>query len=84
LKHCPELILTLMQEGRLEEALQVTEERTADLLYELLSVRKVSYIVAWDLAMLEWILQGIEALPQASSCPNPNPNQLFSLRETSD
>ena len=50
LKHCPGLVEELTAKGRLAQALQETEERTADLLYELMSVKKMQYQPAWELA----------------------------------
>ena len=67
LKHCPGLVEELTAKGRLAQALQETEERTADLLYELMSVRKLQYQPAWELATMEWTVAGTEALREESS-----------------
>src|ERR1017187_462404 len=58
-EHCPQMVRDLEKENRLEQAVFETQTRTGDLLYELVSVKKMDYHAAWELAMQEW------ALPQS-------------------
>ena len=66
LKHQPQMVEELTREGRLEEALDEAELRTADLLYELVSVKKMDYQAAWELATEAWMLPETEARPKES------------------
>ena len=52
--HRPQMVEELRQSNQLEQAISEAEERTADLLYELLSVKKMQYQAAWELATQEW------------------------------
>jgi len=77
-EHCPQMVRDLEQENRLEQAVFETQERTGDLLYELVSVKKMDYHAAWELAREEWALpQGENKsekesgdLPPATSLPS--------------
>jgi hypothetical protein len=51
----------MRRQDRLQQELETTAEQFADLMYELVSVRKLEYLQAWELAMNE-ILQ-----PESSS-----------------
>ena len=68
-EHSPQMVRDLERKGRLDEAVLEAQETTGDLLYELVSVRKMNYPAAWELATQEW------ALPQSA-----NQNQLASDR----
>jgi hypothetical protein len=70
LKHRPQMVEELTRRNQLSEALRSAEERTADLLYELISVQKMDYQAAWELATEEWRLPESEALRQESSSMN--------------
>ena len=52
--HRPQMVAELRTSGQLEQAISEVETRTADLLYELLSVRKMPYQEAWELATRDW------------------------------
>ncbi len=52
--HRPRMVEELRRSNQLEQAISEAEARTADLLYELLSVRKMQYRQAWELATQEW------------------------------
>jgi len=52
--HRPQMVEDLRSRNRLEQAISEAEDRTADLLYELISVRKVPYQEAWEQATREW------------------------------
>ena len=65
-EHCPRMVEELRSQNHLENALSEAEERTADLLYELVSVQKLEYQVAWETATREWAFLPTED-PQHSS-----------------
>jgi hypothetical protein len=73
-EHCPQMVRDLEKENRLEQAVFETQERTGDLLYELVSVKKMDYQAAWELAREEWALppsgKESEDLPPATSPPS--------------
>jgi hypothetical protein len=73
-ENCPQMVRDLEKQNRLEQAVFEAQEKTGDLLYELVSVRKMDYQAAWELAAQEWALprsgnEG-EDLPPASSQPS--------------
>src|ERR1700691_5092491 len=53
------MVRDLEQQNGLDQAVFAAQETTGDLLYELVSVRKMNYPAAWELATQEW------ALPQS-------------------
>jgi hypothetical protein len=65
--HHPQMIAQLRKDHQLEQTLHETEERTADLLYELTSVKKMDYQAALETAMEEWAFPPSEDRPQRSS-----------------
>jgi hypothetical protein len=56
----------LRKENRLQSALEYTAEQFSNLLYELVSVRKMEYHQAWELAVNEFLL------PEESSSTSPS------------
>jgi hypothetical protein len=60
-EHCPQMVRDLERQKRLDEAVLEAQETTGDLLYELVSVKKMNYPAAWELATQEW------ALPQSGN-----------------
>jgi hypothetical protein len=46
--HHPKMLAELQSNHQLEQTLHETEERAGDLLYELVSVRKMDYPAAWE------------------------------------
>ena len=58
-ENCPQMVRDLEQKNRLDQAVFEAQSRTGDLLYELVSVKKMDYQAAWELAREEW------ALPQS-------------------
>ena len=60
-EHCPQMVRDLEQKNRLDQAVFEAQETTGDLLYELVSVKKMNYPAAWELATQEW------ALPQSGN-----------------
>ena len=55
-EHCPQMVRDLQEQNRLEEAVLAAQETTGDLLYELVSVKKMSYPAAWEIATQEWAI----------------------------
>ena len=55
-EHCPQMVRDLEQQNRLDQAVLEAQETTGDLLYELVSVKKMNYPAAWELATQEWAL----------------------------
>jgi hypothetical protein len=55
-EHCPQMVRDLEKLNRLDQAVFEAQETTGDLLYELVSVRKMNYQAAWELAAEEWML----------------------------
>jgi hypothetical protein len=54
LAHRPQMVEELRKSNQLEQSISEAEERTADLLYDLLSVKKMQYQEAWEMATREW------------------------------
>src|ERR1039458_7352819 len=76
-EHCPQMVRDLERKGRLDEAVLEAQETTGDLLYELVSVKKMNYPAAWELATQEWALpeSGNEEETTSGDHPPPaNPN----------
>src|ERR1022692_1879118 len=53
-EHCPQMVRDLEKQNRLDQAVLEAQETTGDLLYELVSVKKMNYPAAWELATQEW------------------------------
>ena len=70
-EHRPQMVRDLEQQNRLDQAVFEAQETTGDLLYELVSVRKMNYPAAWELATQEWALpqeeNGSGDLPPAAN-----------------
>lgn len=66
-RYHPSMLARLKREGRLERELEKTAQQFADLLYELIAVKKMAYDQAWELAVNQFLL------PEESSSTNPNP-----------
>ena len=71
-EHCPQMVRDLEKENRLDQAVFETQTRTGDLLYELVSVKKMDYQAAWELATQEWALAEEESL-MADGPPSGTP-----------
>jgi hypothetical protein len=79
-ENCPQMVRDLENENRLEQAVFAAQEKTGDLLYELVSVKKMNYQAAWELAAQEWALpQGVD-LPPETSLPTSSRNRRPRLR----
>jgi hypothetical protein len=71
--HRPRMLEELRSRNQLENTLTAAEERTADLLYELVSVRKLEYQTAWEMATREWAFLPTEACQPSSADSSRNP-----------
>jgi hypothetical protein len=77
-EHCPQMVRDLEKENRLEQAVFEAQTRTGDLLYELVSVKKMEYQAAWELAMEEWALAEQKA---SGTRPSQQPTSPKSSRK---
>lgn len=68
-ENCPQMVADLEKQNHLEQALDEAQEWTGDLLYELVSVQKLDYQAAWEMAMREWALPPEESHQRQSSKP---------------
>jgi hypothetical protein len=84
-EHCPQMVRDLERQNRLDEAVLEAQETTGDLLYELVSVKKMNYPAAWELAMQEWALpeSGNEEETTSGDLPPPSNPSGTSTRENS-
>jgi hypothetical protein len=76
-ENCPQMVRDLEQQNRLEHAVFATQETTGDLLYDLVSVKKMNYPAAWELATQEWALPQEENKSEKESGdlpPTANPS----------
>jgi len=74
LVHRPAMVEELRKNNQLEQAIHETQERTGDLLYELLSVQKMDYHAAWEMATREWAFLPTEDRPLQPSSVNSSPS----------
>jgi hypothetical protein len=65
-KHRPQMVEELKTTNQLEQTIYEAQETTGDLLYELVSVKKMEYQAAWEMAMREWAVPASPARPQSS------------------
>lgn len=65
-EHCPQMVQDLEKSNRLDQAVFEAQEKTGDLLFELVSVKKMDYQPAWEMATREWaFLPGEDLQPKA-------------------
>ncbi len=79
-ENCPQMVRDLEKENRLEQAVFEAQEKTGDLLYEMLSVHKMNYQDAWELAAQEWALSQSGDLPPEASLSTSSRNRRPRLR----
>ena len=79
-EHCPQMVRDLVQRNRLDQAVLEAQETTGDLLYELVSVKKMNYPAAWELATQEWALPQSGDLPPETSLSTSSRNRRPRLR----
>jgi hypothetical protein len=70
-KHRPQTVEELQKTNQLDQTIYEAQETTGDLLYELVSVQKMDYQAAWEIAMREWALPASTARPQSSLAGTP-------------
>jgi len=70
-KHRPQMVEELQATNQLVQTIYEAQETTGDLLYELVSVQKLDYQAAWEIAMREWALTASPARPQSSLAGTP-------------
>lgn len=75
-EHRPQMVRDLENRNRLDQAVWEAQETTGDLLYELVSVRKMNYSQAWELAAQEWALpeSGDREETTTGDLPPPKPS----------
>jgi len=66
-RYQPSMLAKLRWEGCLERELEKTAQEFADLLYELISVKKMEHHQAWELAVNQFLPE------ESSSTTKPNP-----------
>jgi len=71
-KHRPQMVADLRETNQLDQSIYEAQETTGDLLYELVSVQKMDYQAAWEIAMREWAL-----LPRPNRPPSSLPRTLM-------
>ena len=84
-EHCPQMVRDLERRNSLDQAVLEAQETTGDLLYELVSVKKMNYPAAWELATQEWALpqSGSEDETTSGDLPPPSNPSGTSTRENS-
>ena len=84
-EHCPQMVRDLERQNRLDQAVFAAQETTGDLLYELVSVKKMNYPQAWELATQEWALpeSGNQDETTSGDLPPPAHPSGTSTRENS-
>ena len=70
--HLPQMVSELESTNRLEEAILAAQEQTGDLLYELVSVQKMDYQAAWEMATRQWAFLPAERSPSIKSSRKRN------------
>jgi len=70
-KHRPQMVEELQRTNQLDQTIYEAQETIGDLLYELVSVQKMDYQAAWEIAMREWALPSSPARPQSSLAGTP-------------
>jgi hypothetical protein len=55
-RYHPKMLAELRQQNQLQQTLEETAERFTDLLYELVSVKKMEHHQAWEIAVQEILL----------------------------
>jgi hypothetical protein len=71
-EHCPQMVLELEKNNRLDQAVFEAQETTGELLFELVSVKKMAYQAAWETATQEWAFLPGEAPHPRAKKPRPS------------
>ena len=70
-KHRPQMVEELQRTNQLDQTIYEAQETIGDLLYELVSVQKMDYQAAWEIAMREGALLPRPVRPQSSLAGAP-------------
>ena len=70
-ENCPQMVRDLEQQNRLDQAVYEAQEKTGDLLYELVSMKKMDYQAAWELVTQEWALPESVDHPPTAKASSP-------------
>jgi hypothetical protein len=70
-KHRPQMVEELQTTNQLDQTIYEAQEMTGDPPYELVSLQKMDYQAAWEIAIREWALLPSPARPQSSSAGTP-------------
>jgi hypothetical protein len=70
-RHRPQMVEELRTTNQFEQTIYEAQEATGDLLYELVSVQKMDYQAAWEIAMREWAVPPSPGRPQSSLAGTP-------------
>ncbi len=81
--HHPMMLAELQSNHQLEQTIHEAQERAGDLLYELISVRKMDYQAAWETVTREWTVPPSEDRPSQRSSADSRPNRKKSPPATS-
>ena len=76
----PKMLAELQKENLLEEHLEATTNRFANLMYELVVVKKMSYSSAWEIAIEQFLLP--EEPEEETSNQSQSQNQNENPQET--
>ena len=82
-EHCPQMVRDLEKTDRLDQAVFAAQEKAGDLLYELVSVKKMEYQSAWEMAAQEWALPQSENKAEDRPPPKSRPPSAKSKSGTS-
>jgi hypothetical protein len=74
-KHRPQMVAELREANQLDQTIYEAQETTGDLLYELVSVQKMDYQAAWEIAIREWALLPSPNRRQSSLSGTPTRSQ---------
>ena len=69
-EHCPRMVQELEKNSHLDQAVFEAQEKTGDLLFELVSVKKMDYQPAWEMATREWAFPPSEDLHPKAPPPS--------------
>ena len=70
-KHRPQMVEELQTTNLLDQTIYEAQEMTGDPPYELVSLQKMDYQAAWEIAIREWALLPSPARPQSSLAGTP-------------
>jgi hypothetical protein len=78
-RYHPSMLVQLKRENRLEKVLEETAEQFTDLLYQLVSVEKMEYHQAWEIAVDQFLLPEESSSKSRSSPPAISESQMTTV-----